>query len=62
MLRRLPCLINHFRDVGLIKFVNVIDYEGNSMLYTDIGEQLAALAVTWDDLKWIKEAWGNATH
>ena len=59
MLRRLPWLINHFRDGGLIKFVNVIDCEGNPMPYTDIGEQLAASAVTWDDLKWIKEAWGN---
>ena len=59
MLRRLPRLINHFPDGGLIKFVNVIYCEGNPMPCTDIGEQLAASAVTWDDLKWIKEAWGN---
>ncbi|MBK28351.1 MAG: alpha-hydroxy-acid oxidizing enzyme [Verrucomicrobiales bacterium] len=59
MLPRLPWLVDHFRDGGLIKFVNVIDNEGNPMPYTDIGAQLAASAVTWDDLKWIKEAWGE---
>ena len=59
MLPRLPWLIDHFRDGGLIKFVNVIDDNGNPMPYTDIGSQLAASAVTWDDLKWIKNAWGD---
>lgn len=59
MLPRLPWLIRHFRDGGLIQFVNVIDEKGEPMPYTDIGTQLAASAVTWDDLKWIKEAWGN---
>ena len=29
------------------------------MPFTDIGTQLAASAVTWDDLGWIKEAWGD---
>ena len=59
MLPRLPWLIDHFRDGGLIQFVNVIDDQGNPMPYTDIGSQLAASAVTWDDLKWIKKAWGD---
>ncbi len=59
MLPRLPWLLAHFMDGGLIKFVNVIDDDGNAMPYTDIGTQLAASAVTWDDLKWIKEAWGE---
>ena len=56
MLPRLPWLFDHFRDGGLIQFVNVTDENGQPMPYTDIGSQLAASAVTWDDLKWIKEA------
>ncbi|MEM7030636.1 MAG: alpha-hydroxy acid oxidase [Chloroflexota bacterium] len=59
MITRLPWLLDHWRDGGLMEFVNVIDNEGNPMPYADIGEQLAASAVTWDDLKWIKEAWGD---
>lgn len=56
---RLPWLFNHFRDGGLLQFVNIIDADGQPMPYADIGTQLAASAVTWDDLKWIKEAWGD---
>ncbi|MDA0710591.1 MAG: alpha-hydroxy acid oxidase [bacterium] len=59
MLPRLPWLIDHFRDGGLMQFVNLIDDQGQPMPYADIGTQLAASAVTWNDLKWIKEAWGN---
>lgn len=59
MLTRLPWLIDHWRDGGLLQFVNVIDEHGNPMPYADIGTQLAASAVTWKDLKWIKEAWGD---
>jgi len=29
------------------------------MPYAGIGQQLAASAVTWSDLPWIKEAWGD---
>ena len=42
-----------------MQFVNVLDENGQPMPYADIGVQLAASAVTWDDLKWIKEAWGD---
>lgn len=59
ILPRLPWLIDYFRDGGLMEFVNVIDEQGKPMPYADIGEQLAASAVTWEDLKWIKEAWGD---
>ncbi|MGF1491638.1 MAG: alpha-hydroxy acid oxidase [Microcoleaceae cyanobacterium] len=59
MLPRLPWLIDHFRDGGLMQFVNVIDQYGQPMPYADIGKQLAASAVTWEDLTWIKEAWGD---
>lgn len=59
MLRRLPWLLDHFRDGGVMDFVNVVDDQGKPMPYVDIGTQLAASAVTWDDLRWIKEAWGD---
>jgi L-lactate dehydrogenase (cytochrome) len=59
ILPRLSWLFDHYRDGGLMEFVNVIDEHGDPMPYTDIGTQLAASAVTWDDLKWVKEAWGD---
>lgn len=59
MLPRLSWLKDHYRDGGLMKFVNVLDENGQPMPYTDIGHQLAASAVTWDDIKWVKEAWGD---
>ncbi|MDA0745131.1 MAG: alpha-hydroxy acid oxidase [bacterium] len=59
ILPRLSWLMDHYRDGGLMQFVNIIDDQGEPMPYTDIGTQLAASAVTWDDLKWVKEAWGE---
>ncbi len=59
ILPRLSWLRDYYRDGGQMAFVNVIDAQGQSMPYADIGAQLAASAVTWDDLKWIKEAWGD---
>lgn len=59
MLRRLPWLLDHFRDGGVMDFVNVIDEHGAPMPYVDIGTQLASSAVTWEDLRWVKEAWGE---
>lgn len=59
MLSHLPWLISYYGDGGLMEFVNIIDDDGKPMPYADIGTQLAASAVTWDDLKWIKEAWGD---
>lgn len=59
MLPCLPWLIEHFRDGGLMKFVNVIDDQNQPMPYADIGNQLAASAVTWEDIRWIRDAWGD---
>ena len=59
MVLRMPWLLAHLRDGGLMQFVNVIDDQGRPMPYADIGTQLAASAVTWDDLRWIKQAWGD---
>lgn len=59
MITRLDWLRTYFADGGLLEFVNVIDENGQPMPYTDIGQQLAASAVTWEDLRWVKEAWGD---
>ncbi|MEM1095213.1 MAG: alpha-hydroxy acid oxidase, partial [Bacteroidota bacterium] len=59
MVTRLSWLADHFRDGGVIEFVNVLDAEGRPMPYADIGTQLASSAVTWDDIAWIREAWGD---
>ena len=59
MLSRLSWLTSHLGDGGLFDFVNVIDDAGHPMPYADIAAQLAASAVTWEDLSWIKEAWGD---
>lgn len=59
MITRLPWLYDHVMDGGLMQFVNVIDEHGQSLPYADIETQLSASATTWEDLEWIKEAWGD---
>jgi L-lactate dehydrogenase (cytochrome) len=60
MLTHLSWLLSYWADGGMMQFVNIhVDEKGNPMLFTDIGTQLATSAVTWDDLGWIKEAWGD---
>jgi L-lactate dehydrogenase (cytochrome) len=60
MLRHLPWLVSYWADGGMMQFVNIqLDERGTPMPYADIGTQLGASAVTWDDLGWIKEAWGD---
>lgn len=59
MLPRLSWLMDYYRDGGLFDFVNIIDEHGQPMPFTDIGSQLAASAVTWEDLTWVKQAWGD---
>lgn len=65
MLRYLPqlfarpaWLMDYLRDGGLMKFPNVVLPEG-PMPYTDVSAALEAAAVTWRDLRWIREAWGG---
>jgi len=66
-LRLLPQMITHrawlfsyWADGGMMQFANIqVDDKGTTMPYADIGIQLASSAVTWDDLGWIKEAWGD---
>ena len=59
MLMHLSWLMDFYADGGLMKFPNVELDGGAAMPYTDIGKQLQQAAVTWEDLPWIKEAWGG---
>src|SRR5438876_6845274 len=46
-----------FADGGLMKFENVIIPNHGPMLYADVTAALEHSMVTWQDLKWIREAW-----
>jgi L-lactate dehydrogenase (cytochrome) len=60
MLTHRSWLFSYWADGGMMQFVNIqVDDKGTPMPYADIATQLAASAVTWDDLGWIKEAWGD---
>jgi L-lactate dehydrogenase (cytochrome) len=45
-------------DGGLMHFPNVMLPDG-PMPYADVGLALEASAVSWDDLGWIRDAWGG---
>jgi len=49
-------LLGFLKDGGMMRFPNVVLPDG-PMRYGDIGEQLAAAAVSWSDLDWIRRAW-----
>ena len=59
MLPRVRLFLDFYSDHGVMEFVNIIDAECKPMPFTDIGTQLAESAITWSDLEWIKQAWGN---
>jgi len=48
-----------FADGGLMKFENVILPNHGPMLYADVTAALEHSMVTWQDLKWIREAWSG---
>jgi isopentenyl diphosphate isomerase/L-lactate dehydrogenase-like FMN-dependent dehydrogenase len=52
-------LAGFFADGGLMKFQNVVIPGRGPMLYADVTAALEDAVVTWDDLKWIKQAWGG---
>ncbi|MGH9350540.1 MAG: alpha-hydroxy acid oxidase [Vicinamibacterales bacterium] len=58
MLARPRWLIDFFADGGLMNFPNVLLPDG-PMGYTDVSAALEAAAVCWDDLRWIRDAWGG---
>jgi isopentenyl diphosphate isomerase/L-lactate dehydrogenase-like FMN-dependent dehydrogenase len=46
-------------DGGLMSFANVVLPSGAAMSYADVSVALEQAAVTWDDLRWIREAWSG---
>ena len=59
LLVRPSWLAAFFADGGLMKFQNVVIPGSGPMLYADVTAALEQSVVTWDDLKWIRQAWGN---
>ncbi|MEE8440679.1 MAG: alpha-hydroxy acid oxidase [Spirochaetia bacterium] len=59
MTHHLSWLAGFYSDGGTMEFPNIILDDGRPMPYADIGSQLKQSAVTWADLEWIKEAWGE---
>jgi L-lactate dehydrogenase (cytochrome) len=41
----------------MMKFPNVVLPDSGPLPYADVGAVLAASVVTWEDLRWIREAW-----
>jgi isopentenyl diphosphate isomerase/L-lactate dehydrogenase-like FMN-dependent dehydrogenase len=46
-------------DGGLMKFVNVVIPGQGPMLYADVTTALEQAVVTWQDLRWIRDAWNG---
>jgi len=49
-------LLGYLRDGGLMKFPNIVLKDG-PMPYADVGAALEQAMVSWDDFKWIRDAW-----
>jgi L-lactate dehydrogenase (cytochrome) len=47
------------RDGGLMKFPNVMLPGEGPMLYADVGSALEKSMVSWQDLRWIRDAWAG---
>ena len=47
-----------FGDGGLMNFPNIVLADG-PMGYADVGAALEASVTSWDDFKWIRDAWGG---
>jgi isopentenyl diphosphate isomerase/L-lactate dehydrogenase-like FMN-dependent dehydrogenase len=56
LLARPRWLAAFLRDGGLMSFPNVV-LNGEPMPYADIGAALAESMVSWEDFRWIREAW-----
>ncbi|MBK9238667.1 MAG: alpha-hydroxy-acid oxidizing protein [Acidobacteria bacterium] len=48
----------YLRDGGLMNFPNIVLPEG-PMPYADVGAALEQSMTCWDDLRWIRDAWGG---
>ena len=58
MLAKPGWLYSFFGDGGLMSFPNIV-IDGDAMGYADVGAALEASMTSWDDFKWIREAWGG---
>jgi isopentenyl diphosphate isomerase/L-lactate dehydrogenase-like FMN-dependent dehydrogenase len=58
MLMRPGWLYTFFGDGGLMNFPNIVLADG-PMGYADVGAALEASATSWEDFKWIRDAWGG---
>jgi L-lactate dehydrogenase (cytochrome) len=58
MITRPGWLYEFFADGGLMGFPNIV-IDGAPMGYADVGAALEASMTSWDDFKWIREAWGG---
>ena len=59
VLRKPRWLAAFLADGGLMKFENVVVPGKGPMLYADVTAALEQSVVTWDDLKWIRQAWNG---
>jgi isopentenyl diphosphate isomerase/L-lactate dehydrogenase-like FMN-dependent dehydrogenase len=50
-------LMDFLRDGGMPRLENVVVPDEGPMTLMDVGSALARAVVTWEDLKWIREAW-----
>ncbi len=58
VLSRPAWLLDFLRDGGMMRFPNVVLEEG-PMAYEDAASALGESSVSWNDLGWIKAAWGG---
>ncbi|MFY9630832.1 MAG: alpha-hydroxy acid oxidase [Candidatus Cybelea sp.] len=59
MLVRPAWMVEFLRDGGMMKFPNVVIPGKGPLPYEDVGAALERSTVTWEDLGWIREAWGG---
>lgn len=52
-------LLDFLRDGGLMQFPNVVVPGQGPLAYLDVETALQQTTVTWEDLGWIREAWGG---
>ena len=59
LLARPRWLLDFLRDGGLMDFPNVVPPGRAALPYLDVAGALQQTTVTWQDLAWIREAWGG---
>ncbi|HKW26170.1 MAG TPA: alpha-hydroxy acid oxidase [Terriglobales bacterium] len=59
VLTRPRWLLDFLLDGGVPPMANVILADGKPLPLIDVGAALAAAAVTWEDLRWLRQAWSG---